>query len=130
MQLRSTHHPLAALRKPDVRNGLFLLLCAFLLLLAACAQVGLPTPQTTNERIAAAQASVTQARATTTQLLEAKKITSADAANVLKQTDAAREGIDVARTISATDPGAATSKLQAAVAILSALQAYLASKSP
>ena len=99
-----------------------------LALLVGCAQLGLPTPATTNERIAAAQASVTQARATATQLLQAKKISSDDAQNVLKQTDAAREGIDLVRTMSAADPAGANNRLTQIVAVLTALQAYLATK--
>ncbi len=97
-------------------------------LLVACAQLGLPTPQTMNEKIATAQGSVTQVRTSATQLLVAKKITSADATNVLKSTDAAAEGVAVARSISTTDPTGANSKLTAAVTILTALQTYLASK--
>lgn len=121
----------ASFHGPAAARGLgALLLGALLLLLSACAQLGVPTPQTTNERIAAAQASVTQVRQSATQLLEAKRISSADAANVLKQTDAAREGVDVARAIAATDPSGASSKLQAATAILTALQSYLASRAP
>ncbi len=101
------------------------LLCA---LLVACAQLGLPTPDTMNEKIAAAQVSVTQLRTSATQLLQAGKISSSDATNVLTTTDAARAGIDVARTVSAQDPAAAQAKLTATVAVLSALQVYLASK--
>jgi hypothetical protein len=115
---------------PRATQWLGTLLLAAVFALAGCAQLGVPTPQTTNERIAAAQASVTQVRQSATQLLEAKRISSADAANVLKQTDAAREGVDVARAIAATDPAGASSKLQAATAVLTALQSYLASRAP
>lgn len=105
---------------------------ALILVLAAafsgCAQLGLPTPQTMNEKIAAAQGSVTQVRSSATQLLVAKKITSTDAENVLKSTDAAAEGVAVARTIATTDPAGANFKLTAAVTILTALQTYLATK--
>jgi hypothetical protein len=108
--------------------GLILLMVVALLVQGCAQSGGLLTPQTANERIAAAQAGVTQARVTATQLLQAKKISSDDAANVLKQTDAAREGIDVARTLSATDPAGASSRLQTTLAILTALQTYLASR--
>jgi hypothetical protein len=103
--------------------GLILLMVVALLVQGCAQSGGLLTPQTANERIAAAQA-----RVTATQLLQAKKISSDDAANVLKQTDAAREGIDVARTLSATDPAGASSRLQTTLAILTALQTYLASR--
>jgi hypothetical protein len=105
---------------------LLTLICA---LLVACAQLGLPTPTTINEKIAAAQASVTQVRQTATQLLTAGKITVADAENVLKTTDAASEGIAVARTLSLQDPNAAQARLTMVVTALTAIQAYLATKS-
>lgn len=104
---------------------LLALLCA---LFVACAQLGLPAPETMRERIAAAQGASTQLRASATQLLNAKKISSADATNVLKTTDAAAEGIALAMQISATDPAGADTRLKAAVAVLGALQAYLATK--
>jgi hypothetical protein len=100
-------------------------LCA---LMVACAQLGLPTPQTMNEKLAAAQGSVTQVRTSATQLLQAGKITSGDATNVLTTTDAASEGIRVARVISAQDPTAAQARLTMVVTTLTAIQAYLATK--
>jgi len=107
----------------------FLTFLAFVLMwLAACAQLGLPTPTTMNEKLAAAQGSVTQVRTTATNLLTAKQITVADAENALKVTDAASEGIAVARTLSATDPNAAQARLTMIVTTLTAIQAYLASK--
>lgn len=97
-------------------------------LMVACAQLGLPTPETMNEKIAAAQGSVTQVRTSATQLLQAGKISSSDATNVLTTTDAASEGIRVARVISEQNPAAAQSKLVATMTVLTALQAYLATK--
>ena len=99
-----------------------------LLMLAACAQLGLPTPDTINEKIAAAQGSVTQVRVTATQLLNSKTITVADAENALKVTDAASEGIVVARALAAQDPNAAQARLTMIVTTLTAVQAYLATK--
>ena len=96
--------------------------------MVACAAVGLPTPDTMNERIAAAQGTVTQVRTTATQLLTAKQIDVKDAENVLKSTDAAAEGIAVVRAIAASDPATASAKLTATVSVLTALQAYLATK--
>lgn len=93
-----------------------------------CAGMGTPTPQTLNERLAVSQASVTQMRSTATMLLNAKKISSQDADNVLKQTDAAAEGIRLAIALSPTDALGAANKLQATQAVLTALQAYLMTK--
>lgn len=104
------------------------LLAFVLALIVGCSSLGLPTPDTMNEKIAAAQGSVTQVRKSATQLLTARKITVADAESVLKTTDAASEGITVARSISATDPAGASTRLTAAVTILTALQTYLATK--
>lgn len=107
------------------KYAVFLFLASLLL---ACAQLGLPTANTFNERTAVAIGTVTQVRVTATALLKAGKLSSADGENVLKQTDNAAEAVTVARAIFATDPGSANSKLTAAAAILSILQQYLATK--
>lgn len=112
----------------QLRNPSYYLALVALLLIAACAQLGLPAPETMREKVAAAQGASTQLRATATQLLNAKKISSADATNVLKTTDAAAEGIALAMQLSASDPAAADTRLKATVAILTALQTYLATK--
>jgi hypothetical protein len=101
-------------------------ICA--LLVAACAQLGLATPQTFNEKVAAAIGSVTQIRSSAADLLTAKAITVTDAENVLAQTDAAAQGITLARQMSSTTPDAANARLTAVVSVLTALQAYLATK--
>lgn len=106
-------HPLAALA---------------LVLLTACAALGVPTPETFNEREAAAISSVTAARELTTSLLVAGRISPADARNVQQQADNLREGIAVASAIHATDPGAAENRLTAAITALSALNQYLAGR--
>lgn len=112
--------------------GLLLLftVCAGLLALTACAQLGAPTPQTFNERLAAGYGTVTQVRSTATALLTAKAISVDDAANVLRTTDTAREGLELARSIAATDAAGASTRLQTSVAVLTALQQYLLSKQP
>lgn len=98
------------------------------LLLSGCAQFGIPTPETFNERLAAGYGLTTQVRTTATTLLDAKKISSSDAENVLATTDVARQGLDVARTISKTDMTAAEGKVSAIRTGLTALAAYLATK--
>ena len=97
-------------------------------LLVACSSLGLPTPETFNEKVAATQSSVTQIRQTATQLLNSKKIGVGDAENVLKGTDAASEGIAVARVMYSQDPDAAQARLKMIVAALTAIQSYLATK--
>lgn len=97
----------------------------FLALLCACAQLGLVTPQSFSERLAAGYTAATTVRSTTTALLEAKRISVADAANLQNGADNARAGLDIARDIHATEPGAAETRLTATITALSALSAYL-----
>jgi NADH:ubiquinone oxidoreductase subunit 4 (subunit M) len=99
-----------------------------LFMLTACASLGLPTAKTFNERAAVAYGTVTTVRETTASLLVAKKITASDAQNVQNQANTAREGIDLARSVVATNPGDADTKLTAAITVLSALQTYLEGK--
>lgn len=109
----------------NARAYLVALVC---MLLSACSSLGLPTPQTFNERIAAAQVSVTQVRVTAKNLLVAGSIGVDEAEKVLGMTDLAAEAIAVARGVSATNPQAADAKLKAAILTLTALQTYLAEK--
>ena len=99
-----------------------------LLLVGACSYLGQPTPETFNERAAAAYASVTAVRQTALTLLQTGSITADDAQNVQEGADNARAGIDVARTIAVTDAGQADNRLTAAIVALNALNAYLASQ--
>lgn len=101
---------------------------ALLYLAAGCAQLGLPTPQTFNEKLAASYSAVTAARDTAITLLTAKKIGADDAQNVQNQADNARAGLDIARKIHATDADAGNAKLTSVQAALTALQSYLATK--
>lgn len=99
-----------------------------LAVLVGCAQLGLATPKTFNDKAAVAYGSVTQVVKTTTTLLTAKKISSNDAQNVLTTAENAKAGIDVAVQIAATDPATATNKLTAINAALTAIIGYLATK--
>jgi hypothetical protein len=112
--------------KPILKHALFVF---SVLLLVSCAQLGVPAPQTFNEKLAAGYGAVTQVRTTATTLLEAKKISSDDAHNVLVTTDAARQGLDVARSLSKTDTSAAEGKVNAIRTTLTALAGYLATRS-
>lgn len=110
-------------------KALKLYAAVFLLtLVSACAQLGLPVAETFNERLAAGYALNTQIRATATDLLTAKKISSADGQHVLDQTNNARTGLDVARALHATDASAADGKLVAIRTALLAVQTYLAAR--
>lgn len=91
--------------------------------LVACA-----TPQSFNERLLVGYETVAEVRSSTSTLLNARKIDSADAENVQKQANLAREGLDVAGSLASSQPAAAEAKLSAAQAVVRALKEYLATK--
>lgn len=103
----------------------FYALCIMFTLLYGCAQLGVPTPGTLNQKIAVALSANTAVRQTATTLLQAKKLDAADGQNILTATDNARAGIDVARKLGPVDAG---NRLTAIQATLQALSAYLATK--
>lgn len=88
-----------------------------------------PKPETFNQKAAVAITSVTSVRDTAAVLLKAGKITADDARNVQAQADSAMSSIAIARQIADRDPAAGQSKLSAALTILQALDAYLATRS-
>jgi NACalpha-BTF3-like transcription factor len=96
-------------------------------LLMGCAQIGVQ-PKTFEDHVAVSTSSITQVRKVARVLLEAGKISKADAQNVQDQADVAREGVNIALALRSTDPAAAQNKLTAAIAVLRALDAYLAAK--
>lgn len=100
---------------------------ALLLALSACASIGVPTPQSYSERLAAGYTSVTSIRLSAATLLNGRVIGSADAENLQRQADVAREGLDVARTLAGVD---AETKLQTTLQVLQAAQSYLCAKNP
>jgi len=104
---------------------------AFLALtfLPACAQLGLPTAQTFDQKLAVSYSTVTAARNSAVTLLSAGKITSDDAQNVQTQCDNIRSALDLARVAyKAGDTTTANTKLDTTITALTALQAYLTSK--
>ena len=102
----------------------------YLLLLAGCASLGVPSPSSFNERVAAAQTATIAIIDGSKVLLDAKKITYDDAVNIVKQTDNIMEALQIARTLNGTNPVAANDKLSATLLALNALQSYLAKKGP
>ena len=114
------------MKHPSIIAWLALLLSA---LVASCATIGEPTPQTFNERLAAGIGTVSAIRSTAASLLNQGKISVEDAKNIQQQSDVVRSGLDVASKIHATDPNAGNARLTAAVTALQALQLYLQSRS-
>lgn len=97
-------------------------------LMAGCASLGLPTPTTFNERLAAAYGTVTAVRTEGDSLLAAGRITPDDAQSIQNQANSARSALDVAGVAFRTDPAAANTKLTATITVLTALQSYLATR--
>lgn len=99
-----------------------------LVALAACSVFGVPTPETFRERLAAGYVTVTSARTSATLLLDNRIISAEDGLNVLEQTDNARAGLDIARSMETADLSNASAKLDAVLAGLRALDGYLCVK--
>jgi hypothetical protein len=108
-----------------IRNTLALVA---LVILTACAGLGVPSPQNTGERIAVTVVSVTAVRQSATTLLVAKKISPDDAEHIQRQADNVIAGAQIARAMLAVDPAAADAKLLQTRQVLLALQAYLAAR--
>ena len=104
------------------------MLLAILFTLTSCAQLGLPTATTFQERLTAGYALNAEVRTSAATLLNAGKITLEDGQSILAQTNAARIGLDAARVIGSSDPKAGDAKLSSVRTVLLALQSYLASK--
>jgi hypothetical protein len=96
-----------------------------LLILAACATLGVPAPQTFNQRAAAATATVNTASQTTLTLLQARKITPDESDRYIDRTEEAQKSINLARSLHATDPNAAEDRLALVIAALQVLTAEL-----
>ena len=103
--------------------GICMLLLAFI---AACATA--TTPDTFNKKVAAAYITVETVADTANAALKAGKISKDDAANVVATSRAALQAIDVAKIVYTSNAQAGEDKLAAALAVLTALQAYLATQ--
>lgn len=104
------------------------LMFACALLLAACQALGVKAPETFNERLAAGYVTVEGIAKQAQQLRAAGKLSDADRANVVATNTQAIAGLDLAKQIHDTNPQAGTEKLTAALTVLNALSAYLATK--
>ncbi len=104
------------------------LAAAFIAVLAGCAALGSPTPDTFRQKLAVSVATVSEVRNTAATLYTAKKISAADAQNVQAAADVAREGLTVARSMSTTDLTEASTRLDLVNSSLRSLQSYLIAK--
>lgn len=106
----------------------YFVMAVLAVVLSACQILGVPEPQTFNQRVLVARSNVTTIRQTATVLLNNKVISSNDAQNVQNSANMARDGLDVASEIYALNPKGGMDKLEASINILESLQRYLASK--
>lgn len=97
-------------------------------ILGACAQLGVQAPATFNQKAVAAHATVEGVAKTALQLRQAGKLSDQDRGNVVASLTAAEQAIDIATLTAKADPAGGTAKLDAAIAALTALQTYLATK--
>lgn len=107
-----------------LRNYAFILIA----LLMGCQQLGISTPKSFDQKLAYAYGVHTSVLQGATVALNAKAISSSDAAHVATLGDQSRQLLDAARLVAATDPNAANAKLLLATQILEQLQVYLRGK--
>ena len=98
-----------------------------LILLAGCAQLGLSTPQTFDQKLAVAYGSHTAIQRAAATELRAGHLKKADAQEVLTLADQSKVLLDAARM--AGDTTVAQNKLTLAVAVLTQVQAYINQRS-
>lgn len=100
-----------------------------LLILTACASLGLAPASSFDERLAYAVSQNAAVRETAALSVERKELSVDDAKRVLKITDEVRTALDAARLAAgAGDVSTAEGRLQLATSILVNLQAYLRSR--
>lgn len=98
------------------------------LMLGACASLGLSSAQSFNQRLAYAYGTHTAVMQAATTAVSSGALSTADAEQVLKMADQTKVLLDGARTLSASgDLTGANSKLSLALTALTALQTYLSS---
>ncbi len=108
-----------------------LALAPVLILIAACAQLGLEAPQSFDERLAYAVAQNAGTRSAASAALEGGRIHVEDAKHVLELTDNVRVLLDAAKVASASgDVTVANDRLTLALGLLQSLQAFLNERNP
>jgi hypothetical protein len=105
----------------------FLMLLPLLAILAACQSLGIPQPQTFQEKVDYAYGIHAAVLETEAAGLESRQITDAEGLQVLKIADGAQSLLDSATAVAATNPTGANAKLAAATKTLLELQQLLRS---
>ena len=101
-----------------------------LVLLSACAPIGVSAPQTFDERLAAGIATAFAVRTSSVALFRQGLMSADDAQRVQAQADTAREALEAAKELHATDRAAGDARLAAETAALQRLQMHLNSRRP
>ena len=96
-----------------------------LLILAACASLGVPQADTFNKRVVVANGIVESTAKTIETLFVAGKLSKDEAQQANDRAKDLATGIDVARQVYPTDPAGADDRLTAAITALNALNAFL-----
>jgi hypothetical protein len=99
-----------------------------LAIVMGCSTFGVQSPTDFNGRLAAGYKTVEGVANTATQLRVAGKLSDADRDNVVATSRTAIAGLDLAGQVHKTNPAAGDQKLTATIAVLTALQTYLATK--
>jgi hypothetical protein len=109
------------------RGLLFILSTVLVICLHACAGLGGVVPKTFEDKVGAAQITVTQVRSAALNLSRMGIISVADLQNTQDSANKARDGIDIARAMRSSDPVGAENKLQMTLAVLQAATTYICS---
>lgn len=99
--------------------------CATLLLLVACSELGLTTPQTTDQKLAYAEGTVTGILQSIPAAVAAGTLSSTKATTVNNMAVAVHQTIQVARAEETSNPSQAIVDLNLATAALTAVQNWL-----
>lgn len=102
-----------------------LLVLPFLLILTACAALGVPKADTFNKQVVVANSIVESVATTASSLHAAGKISDEAKSDVYTQGVEARAAIELTRQLHATDPLAAENRLNTIIVALTALQTRL-----
>lgn len=94
-------------------------------LLTACASLGLAPAQSLDQRLAYGYSTLSAVQFAAANATAAGELSKSDAESVLKLADQSRVLLDSAKSLLATDPDGAATKLDLAVAILAQIQAHL-----
>lgn len=119
---------LTRLRDHDLIAALAIMVFSLMIGIAGCAQLGVQAPKTFNEKALAAYGTVEGIGKQAFTLRQAGKLSDADRDNVVDTLRSSLQGIELAGIISKTDPASGLTKLETSIAVMSALQAYLAKK--